>query len=328
MKRFAAGFVLLVTLAPCGLAAAQGSAEDEARAQFEIGVSLFKEGKFEQASVAFARAYELKPSFKLLYNIGQVENELGHFAAALDAYNKYLAEGGDQIEKARLEQVRAEVGRLEKLVGMIAVEGAPPGATVFVDERRSGTAPLSGPIPVDLGEHQVKVKQGTAELHSEIVKVAGGQQVVVRLGSGGAAGETPAIAEGPSEDEERGEETAVPATTGKPRRVWTWVAIGVGGAAAVGAAITGGLTMSRAKDIKSDCDGNECPPTSSGDLDSAKALGNATNALIAVAAVGVAAGIVLYFVEPRWSKEERAVEVAPVAAPTADGGALALVGRF
>jgi hypothetical protein len=328
MMRLTAGFALVITVAWCGLAAAQEGADEEAREQFDTGVELFEAGKFEQAAVSFARAYELKPSFKLLYNIGQVENELGHFAKALDAYTRYLAEGGDQIEKARLEQVRAEIKRLNKLVGMIVIEGAPPGAAVFVDERRSGAAPLPGPIFVDLGEHEVRVKRGADELHSELVTVAGGQQVVVKIESGGAAGPTPADTTPPPVVEEQGEGSGVPPTTEEPKRIWTWVAFGVGGAAAIGAAITGGLTMSKAKELKSDCEGNVCPPGSAGDLDSAKALGNATNALIAVAAVGVAAGVVFYFVEPRWSKNETAVEVAPVAAPTANGGALALVGRF
>jgi len=328
MKRFATGLGLLVILASCGIAAAQEGADTEAREQFDTGVELFEAGKFEQASVAFARAYELKPSYKLLYNVGQVENELGHFANALDAYTRYLAEGGDQVEKARLEQVRAEIKRLNKLVGMIAIEGAPPGATVFIDERRKGNTPLPGPMFVDLGEHHVQVKLGAEELHRELVKVAGGQQVVLKIESGGAVGTAPADAAPPPAGEEQGEGSSVPATTEKPKRIWTWVAFGVGGAAAIGAVITGGLTMGKAKDLKSDCEGNVCPAGSSGELDSAKALGNATNALIVVAAVGVAAGVVLYFVEPKWSKNESAVEVAPVAAPTADGGALALVGRF
>jgi hypothetical protein len=328
MTRSTAGFALVITLAWCGSAAAQQGADEEARAQFDTGVELFEDGKFEQAAVSFARAYELKPSFKLLYNIGQVENELGHFAKALDAYTRYLTEGGDQVEKARLDQVRAEIKRLNKLVGMITIEDAPPGATVFIDERRAGNTPLPGPIFVDLGEHEVRVKQGADELHSELVTVAGGQQVVVKIESGGAAGPSPADATPPPVVEEHGEGSGVPAATEKPKRVWTWVAFGVGGAAAIGAAITGGLTMSRAKELKSDCGGNVCQPGSAGDLDSAKALGNTTNVLVAVAAVGVAAGVIFYFVEPKWSKNESAVEVAPVAAPTANGGALALVGRF
>ena len=119
----------VVVLAWCGQVAAQGSADDEARAQFDTGVEMFEQGKHEQAAVAFARAYELKPTYRLRYNIGQVENELGHYAKALDAYTLYLAEGAAEIERARQDQVTAEIARLRTLVGMIEIAGAPKGAT-------------------------------------------------------------------------------------------------------------------------------------------------------------------------------------------------------
>ena len=317
----------VVVLAWCGQVAAQGSADDEARAQFDTGVEMFEQGKHEQAAVAFARAYELKPTYRLRYNIGQVENELGHYAKALDAYTLYLAEGAAEIERARQDQVTAEIARLRTLVGMIEIAGAPKGATIFVDDRRSGTTPIPGPLFVDLGEHSVVVKQGAVELHRELVKVAGGQRVVLK-GEGASAGTAPAADVDEAAVSEPVDDAGGSADEPKPKRVWTWVAIGVGAAAGVGAAITGGLTMSKAKDIKADCPGDVCPTASRSEADSAKALGNATNALIAVAAVGVAAYVVLFFVEPKANKDENTVEVAPVAAPTANGGALAIVGRF
>jgi hypothetical protein len=186
---------------------------------------------------------------------------------------------------------------------MIDIKGAEKGSTVFIDDRRAGTTPLLGPLFVDLGEHEVVVKQGSTEFHREVVKVAGGQFLTIKVES--AASEEP-----------------------RSKRVWTWVAFGVGGAAAIGAAVTGGLSLSKTKDIKNQCDGNTCPGSLQGEGDTAGALGNAASALIAVAGVGLAAGVVLFFVEPKWNKDENAVEIAPVAAPTANGGALALVGRF
>jgi tetratricopeptide (TPR) repeat protein len=315
----------IVALAWCGQAAAQGAGDDEARAQFDTGVELYEQGKFEQAAVAFARAYELKPTYKLRYNIGQVENELGHYANALDAYTLYLAEGGEEIERARQDQVTAEIARLRTLVGMIEIRGAPDGATVFLDDRRSGTTPLPGPLFVDLGEHSIVVKSGADELHREVVKVAGGQRVELKVESAKAGASPVAAAEGAGAGGGTG-----PAAADRPRskRVWTWVAGGVGVAAGIGAAITGALTLSKADDATADCVGDVCPTTARADVDSARALGNATNALIAAAAVGVAAGVVLFFVEPRMGRSEEAVEVAAVAAPTAGGAALAVAGRF
>jgi hypothetical protein len=94
----------------------------------------------------------------------------------------------------------------------------------------------------------------------------------------------------------------------------------------VGAGITGGITLSRASDIKDACDGDDCPPSQADKLDNAKTLGTVTNVLIGVAAVGVVAGVVLYFVEPGLGEDEPAVSVSPTA--SADGAGLVLGGRF
>ena len=304
-------------------AAEKKKPEDEAKAQFDAGVGLFEAGQFEKASVAFARAYELRPSYKITYLVARCENELGHYAASLEAYTRYLTEGGDKVEKARREEVEKEIERLNALVGSVVVETEASGATVFVDERRVGETPLKDALFVDLGEHEIQVKKGGEELHREIVKVAGGQRVVVKVEVGGG-GEAAAAATAPGD---QGTAPA-PATPEKPKRLWTWVAFGVGGAAAIGAGVTGGLSLSKANDIKGQCDGNACPASLKGERDTAQGLGYAADALIAVAGVGVAAGVVLFFMEPKWSEHGDAVEVAPVVAPTADGGAFALVGRF
>jgi len=325
-------FAALSSILACGTASAQQSTEDQAREQFDTGVELFEKGQFAQASVAFARAYELRPSYKILYLVGKCESELGHFAASLDAFTRYLAEGGDKIEKSRRDEVRTEISKLNVRVGSIAVEAGAGDLTVFVDGRRSGTTPLPGPVFVDLGEHEVRLARGSGDVYREVVKVAGGQRVTVKIDAGGAATATSAPAPEEAGAAAPGEGAGAATATGAadragPKRVWTWIAFGVGGAAAVGAAVTGGLVLSKAGDVKDQCDGNDCPTSVEDEADTARALGNATTALIAVAGVGIVAGIVFYFVEPRWSGE-KAIAVAPVAAPVDGGAALGLAGRF
>jgi len=305
-------------------------AEAKAKAQFDAGVGLFEEGKYEKAAVAFARAYELRPSYKILYLVGKCENALEHFAASLDAYTRYLAEAGDKIDGARRDEVRAEIARLDALVGAVVVESDAEGAAVYIDDERRGETPLASPVFVDLGKHTVVVKQGALELHREVVKVAGGQRVAVKVAAAAGDGAAAAAAapEPVAKTAPAREEGSLPETAEKPKRVWTWVAVGIGGAAAIGAAITGGLAISKTNDLEDDCRNGSCDPSLSGERDTSVALGYTADALIAVAGVGIAAGVVLFFVEPKLRERERAIEVAPVAAPTAKGGAFALVGRF
>ena len=310
MKRLPTSAVLACALAL--IAAPIGAQADEARTQFERGLELYDDGKYEQAAVAFERAFELKPSYKILYNIAQVQNQLGHFAAALEAYARYLAEGGDQVSPDRQREVKAEIERLNSLVGMLVVQSEEDGAAVFVDGRREGETPLPGPVIVDLGEHELVVKRDGAELHRELVTVAGGQRVVVDV-EAQEQGDVPVVPSGDGTDEEGG------------GRVWTWVFLGTGAAAAITGGVIGGVSMSKEKSLLDQCEGGHCPPSERDEGDSIEKMNLTADILYGVGAAFVVTGIVLFFVEPN-GDEEPAVTVGPVASDTVFG--LSLEGRF
>ena len=298
--------------------------EDEARDHFDRGIELYEQGRFEQAAVAFERAYQLKPSFRILYNIGQVENELGHFAAALSAYRGYLEQGAGDVPRERGFKVQGEIERLTTLVGQITFEGAKNGAIVLIDREERGRIPLDGPIPVDLGKHEVALEVEGEKVHERVIKVAGGETVVVTVESGGMDiidrpwddPADPGDPDGPGDDK---------TPEDGPKRVWTWVAFGVGGAAGVGAIITGSMALSKESDVRDRCSGGECPASLSGDFDSVEKLALTTDILIGVAAAGVVAGTLLYFFEP---DSEADVEVGVAPAVGGDAAGLVLTGRF
>jgi hypothetical protein len=310
------GFLWAVLLSTAICAAADAAdPEDQARAHFDRGIELYEQGRFDQAAVAFERAYELKPSFRILFNIGQVENELGHFAAALDAYTRYLAEGGEQIPDERMHKVEVDIERLKTLVGTIVVRGAPDGAIVLIDNEERGQVPLSDPIPVDLGRHEVSLERGSERLLTRVVKVAGGEEVVLTVAGdeAGGGGTVPGDAE-PEPVAEEG-----------PRRVWTWVAFGIGAAAGIGAGVTGGLALKKEGEVRDQCTGKQCPSELSDDFDTVETLALTTDVLIGVAAAGVIAGTLLYFFEP---DDEAEVQVSAAPAATPAGGGLVIGGRF
>ena len=43
----------------------------------------------------FERAYELKPNYKVLYNIGQTYFQLREYVEARDSMTRYVKEGGE-----------------------------------------------------------------------------------------------------------------------------------------------------------------------------------------------------------------------------------------
>jgi tetratricopeptide (TPR) repeat protein len=310
--------VLLVSglaLASATTARAQ-PAEEKARIQFERGIELYEAGRFEQASIAFTRAYELKPSFKIMFNIGQAEAELEHYARALDAYTRYLAEGGQDVDPERLDQVKSEVKRLNALVGMIFLECPIDGALATVDGEEWGTTPIAGPHLVDVGKHEVLVKKGQQELLRRVVRIAGGQRVELKVEAGGE----PVIG-----DDTGGAPEPTPAADDGPERVWTWVMLGVGGAAGIAGGVIGGVSMSREADLKSKCESQHCPASEKGEADTLERMNLTADILYGVAAAAVVTGIILFFVEP---DDEGEAAVAVVPAATGDGAGVAVGGRF
>jgi len=316
--------VALLMLAATPAARAQADADEQARVQYKLGFELFEAGRFEQAAVALRKAYELKPSWKILYNLAQAENAADRFAAALDAYIRYLAYGGDEIPEARVKQVKAEIKRLNALVAMVEIRGGPAGAEVFVDRETKGRLPLEDPLFVDLGRREVVVEHDGGRILERVVTLAGGEKAVLEIDDvTETAAADPAMpgavfAPGTVPEEEVEPE-------GGTRR-WTWVALGVGLAAGAGVGITGGMALSRKNELEDACPGGECPPSRMDDLRSARALGNTATALTVVAGVAMATALVLWFVEPGIGREEQAT--AAGLSPLPGGAALTLGGRF
>src|SRR5262245_48943462 len=69
----------------------------DATAHFQRALELYQEQDFPGALVEFRRAYELNPSYKLFYNIGQVCYQLTDYACALKNFESYLKEGAGSV---------------------------------------------------------------------------------------------------------------------------------------------------------------------------------------------------------------------------------------
>jgi hypothetical protein len=297
-------FTALCAGAPC-LAQSSSSAEAEARKQFEAGKELFEAGQFEQASVAFARAYELRPSYKILYLVGKCEDAQRHFALSLDAFTRYLSEARDQIEQARKDEVKKEIERLNALVGSIVVASPVDGATVFVDDERRGETPLATPVFVDLGKHTVVVKKGAEELHREVVKIAGGQRIDVKVevaGTAVAAPGTPAAAAPEAPQTAQPEQPADGGTRRPPVLLIGGIAsLAVG----VGAGVVGGVFAAKRGEAIDDMDATQTGPLD--DYNDAKDRESTANAVMIAGFVGagvfVAAGAVLVVLHVRSKKK-------------------------
>jgi len=301
---------LALALAIAGLAPLRLPAQEEdsnrlAKQFYEQGIRYYEQGDNRAAAEAFREAYKVRPSWKILFNIGQTEAAAGHYGLAVEAFEQYLVEGKDAIEQERRDYVLGEIQRMKVLVGTLVIHG-PDGAAVFVDDMNRGELPAAQRVKVEAGERHVVVSTNTGVLLRNVIRMSGGDEVVLEANPSRASVPHPSLAPvagkpsipGPSPREGEGK----PKETGSPL-LWTWVTLGVGGAAGVTAAITGGVALSKGSDVKDQCPHNVCPAGLKGDIDEVKRLNLATDILIGVAAAGGAAALILYFVESAQSEE-------------------------
>lgn len=231
-------------------------AQEEARESFKEGVAHFEAGRFEAAVDAFRRAYKLSPSWRIQYNIGQCEAALKRYGPAIEAFESYLSQGGDEIDATRQDEVLQELERLRSKVGSVEIRGA-DGVTVLIDGVRRGETPLGVGVRVAAGvEHELTLARGDAVVLTRKFKVGGGQTMVVEVPEGDVEGPVPPP---PAAVDEAVEEEAAPADEpgaeddGKRDEGPSWMLIT--GIAATGAgvalmAVGGGFYAKGQKDIE------------------------------------------------------------------------------
>ena len=284
-------------------ARAEGARKDAAaRDAFRDGVSYYEKGRFADALAAFKQAYALRPSYKILFNIGQVQAMLDHDALALEAFEGYLAEGRAEIGEKRLKEIRREMDRLTALVGDLAVEG-PGGAELWIDGERRGTLPLAAPLRLDAGEHLVVVRTSDAIECEKHETVLGAQQITSTC-------EPPPQTQPPPPAVTASATVATQPASPPPAagnvfvdEVAPWTATGLA-AASLAAAIACAVEAAKLNgQLRDACPNGDCPPGRADDVDALPKLAGAADGLFVATAVLGAAAITL-FVAP-WRDREK-----------------------
>jgi hypothetical protein len=140
---FARASLLLITASLAKSAFAQDAPVSEtARQRFKTGVAYLQDpdgARYEDAYREFKAAYADSPSWKILGNLGITSMKLERDGEAVDAFEKYLAGGGANIDPAERSQMERDLITTKAGLVWVTVTCDPPSAYI-VDER----TPLSG----------------------------------------------------------------------------------------------------------------------------------------------------------------------------------------
>ena len=285
------------TGAPAEQAVVEDPARREASTRFRRGVELYGEGNFEAALIEFQRTYDVAPSFRVLYNIGQAHLALRHYIDALQAFERYLEEGGDAVPAERREALVRQVQDLRNRTGTVMVRTSVPGATVSIDDEPRGTTPLDAPIALDVGRHRIEVRASGFEATTRAIALAGGENATLAF----------ELVPLPTITVERGAEEV------DHRRMRSVGRIGLiaTGVLAIGAGITGGLSLGANSDLERELEMFPGDPSQIADArDRTRALSLSTDVLGGAAlALGVTS-LVLIVADARGHADDEEPTVA------------------
>lgn len=181
-SRLAGGTATTLSLV-CILAAggALADSKTDAKRHFDRAVELLHDAQPREAIIEFQRAYDLKPHYLPLYNIGQAYIQLAQPVDAVEYLERSLREGGNSIPARRRDDLEAEIKRQQTRIAVLEITVEPSGAKVRVDGRDLGPAPILARVKVGIGTHSITAALDGYREGEVHVAVAGEESRAVRL---------------------------------------------------------------------------------------------------------------------------------------------------
>jgi|GEM_PF-1424381 hypothetical protein len=158
---------------PSGPKPLTDSLTGEAKAAYDAGRLLYGDGDFAGALVKLQAAYDMAQDPRLLWNMAACEKGMRHYAKVVVLVRKYLASGGDVIAEEDRKEAQDLLDAIESFTVGLSIGVSEADAQIAIDGEPVGTAPLPGPITVDIGTRLIEVKKPGFVPFSQNVPVGG-----------------------------------------------------------------------------------------------------------------------------------------------------------
>jgi hypothetical protein len=243
LKSFGCVVILAALSALEGEAASQPvlSGEESAKladAYFLRGKALLKEGNIKEAYKQYRASWDLKKSYDIAANLGNIEYELGMPRDAAEHLAFSVRNAAVSVTPGRLDKIKKLLDQAKVLVGAVVVKVSLDGADVLVDGELVGRSPLTDELYVDPGPRVIEARLPGHETEKQTVDCTRSSMQTVSLTL------RPIVI--PPDDVSSARpiptSTAPPPIGGGPRRLTLPVAVGAGVAAAgIGLGLTSTL---------------------------------------------------------------------------------------
>jgi hypothetical protein len=224
-----AGLTSLASSATAADATPDTDRRETARTLFNEGLEYADAGRWQEAALRFRRAYEVKSTAEIGYNLAQAYIHLGYLASGVEL----LRRAGDDPDAAAAvrEAARARLRQVAPRLGGLTVQvPRQPGTYAYLDGRTLESHQVGVNLPVDPGPHLVQARFPDGADLSRRVTLAEGEETTVTLAppnfQAAAPKSTPSV--------------------GLLRRGWFWVAVA---GVAAGTAVAFSIPHTRGNDV-------------------------------------------------------------------------------
>ena len=313
--------------------------KEKSKEHFSEGVTLYDGKKYAAALEEFNAAYSFYPHWKILYNIGMCYLELGDQPNAATKLSTFIEKGGEEINPEALKDVKKILDELRSKLGVIRLIGNYEGGMLLIDGNEKKRGGEGKDIFMKPGVHQVKFIRDDATVLDQKITIEAGEDREVFVKKYEPPEEE--TEKKPEEEEEAvGEEEKAdiePLDKGKKtnRGMSTagWALLGIGLAAIVGGAVTGGLTfhekngLTDAEDEYIERQEASAPPAELDEIKSKRddhydrgmQYGIASTALLGAGAAAVVLTAILIPLSKKSGSAEKKTSLKPFISPQSTG---------
>ncbi|XYH99864.1 PEGA domain-containing protein [Sorangium sp. So ce1128] len=152
-----------------------------ARADYELGKTLYGNGDFANAFIKFQRAYESSKDARLVWNMIACTSKMHRYRQLLALVEKLRQEDSGVL----LPEDWAKLADLERnasgLVGRLRFAVSEGGAEVTIDGELIGKTPLSDRVIIDAGTRRIRVFKPGFKEHVRVESVSPGDEVLLEV---------------------------------------------------------------------------------------------------------------------------------------------------
>jgi PEGA domain len=317
------GAALLLAPIPVAAQSTQPSELAAARSLFNEARELEKQGQWAEALTTLEAVASVRMTAQVRFHIALCHEHIGKLVAARNGFETARREAREEKAEQVLLESTEHIEALEARIPSVRIKLSeqPPGLSVLIDGDEIQTGLLAVPIPLDPGEHRVRV---TAPGHEDVERIVSLEEGATQdlaiemqpLPAPVAAKPKPMtqapIAPSPPPKQESTRDGNV--TSGDP--TLGWVLVGTGGALLVGSAVSAIVRSSAISDIDDSCPSHTgCDPSLKDTRDQAQTFGTLAAVLGGLGVATVGAGGYLVWSSSPGQADETNVAIRPTIHP-------------